>query len=363
MLKRVGKYMGYVALWLVLWLIISWAKSGLERHRTEQEVTAFDIRVKAAGDVVMLGDDSIEEWVAEHDVNPLGRSLAEVDLGALEHAVGMYHAVGSVNAYVTYDGRVSLDVEQRTPRARLRLDGYDMYVMADGYIFPAEDVHPVYVPVITGDYRPIFTSHYVGYVGELVSDSIASLEHRIASLEQQKIPHHNLRQRCNEELRKTVNRSVRRGLFMSGYEYDRRCEELKLVKEQARRDNIEENKRIDAEIAALTAQQQDERRQQKKLEKIADDFRKLTNFVEIVSNDAFWRSEIVQIVLSEGYDGAMQLGVVPRSGGFLIDFGYMDRLEEKLRDLALFYEQGLRNMGWTKYSHISLRYADQIVCK
>ena len=150
---------------------------------------------------------------------------------------------------------------------------------------------------------------------------------------------------------------------MSGYEYDRRCEELKLQKEQARRSNIAQNKQIDEAIAMLEEQQQNERQKQKKLLKIADDFAKLSNFVEIVADDDFWSAEIVQIILSEGYDGAMQIAAIPRSGEFTIDFGYSDALDRKLQDLALFYEQGLRNIGWNKYREVSLRYDDQIVCR
>ncbi len=363
MMNRIGRYLGYAAIWLTIWVIASWAYRSLANHRAEQEVVLFDIDIATSGDNAMLDEASLVKWTTEHDVNPLGRSLAEVDLGALEHTVAMHHAVESVNAYATHTGEILLEVAQRRPSARLRIDNYDMYLMADGYIFPAKDVYPARVPVITGEYRTIFSSDFSGYVSDVVNDSIASITRDIAALQEQKIPHFKMRQSADAELRKITNRSVRRGIFMSGYEYDRKCEELKIVKEQARRNNIEEHKRIDAEIAAIELQQKNNLTTQKKLEKIADDFSKLTNFVEIVAHDDFWSSEIVQIVLSEGYEGAMQIALVPRSADFIVDMGYCDNLEGKLRDLTLFYEQGLRNIGWDKYSHISLRYKNQIVCK
>ena len=45
-----------------------------------------------------------------------------------------------------------------------------------------------------------------------------------------------------------------------------------------------------------------------------------------------------------------------------IVLGSFADFEEKLDNLRLFYEKAIPKVGWEKYSIISLKYKDQIVC-
>lgn len=52
-----------------------------------------------------------------------------------------------MSAYVSYDGVLRVEVTQRRPALRLRVDGYDSYVTADGFVFPgAEPYGGVWCP-------------------------------------------------------------------------------------------------------------------------------------------------------------------------------------------------------------------------
>jgi cell division protein FtsQ len=59
----------------------------------------------------------------------------------------------------------------------------------------------------------------------------------------------------------------------------------------------------------------------------------------------------------------MEIAIVPRSGGFIVDMGFAENLVAKLGTLRYFYDRALSNVGWDKYKHISLRYNDQVVCR
>ena len=79
---------------------------------------------------------------------------------------------------------------------------------------------------------------------------------------------------------------------------------------------------------------------------------------KFIYDDEFWRSQIEQIYVNE----ANEFELIPRVGAHLILFGSIDNYERKFRNLKIFYEQGLNNIGWNKYEKINLKFDNQIVC-
>lgn len=353
--------MGYVLLWVAVIVVWRWAANGGEEHRATQRVESLDIHVEGSSNE-LVDARLMSEWFASHGISPVGRTLAEVDLAEVERVALQHSAVASVNAYLTHDGRIDVTVAQREPMVRLRVEGYDMYITEDGYVFPASDGYAVLVPVVTGSYKPIFAPDYSGYVHSVVRDSVAAITGVIAELETAKIPHYKLRKEYNREMRTVLNSSVRRELFMSDYEYTKRKEELEERKVAARRENEERNDRIDVELRALEQKQEVQREQQRLIEGVGNDFDNLMCLIRSIADDSFWRAEVVQILLDGGGREPMQLAFIPRSGNFVVDMGYAESMEDKLTTLQRFYDKGLNNVGWDRYSRISVRYDGQVVC-
>ena len=79
----------------------------------------------------------------------------------------------------------------------------------------------------------------------------------------------------------------------------------------------------------------------------------------IIMGDDFWRNQIEQInVLSDN-----TLELVPRVGDHILYLGRPVGVTKKLERLRKFYKYGLSQVGWNKYSRISVEYGNQIVCK
>ena len=55
--------------------------------------------------------------------------------------------------------------------------------------------------------------------------------------------------------------------------------------------------------------------------------------------------------------------MVPRVGRHLLEIGSADNVGEKLDRLMHFYRKGLDEIGWNKYSVISVAYDGQVVCR
>lgn len=87
--------------------------------------------------------------------------------------------------------------------------------------------------------------------------------------------------------------------------------------------------------------------------------RVLAPFGRMVMADDFWRNQIEQInVLPDS-----TLEMIPRVGGHIVYLGQPTNIRRKLERLRKFYDYGLSQVGWNKYSRISLEFSNQIICK
>ncbi|MBN1767313.1 MAG: hypothetical protein JXR50_04020 [Prolixibacteraceae bacterium] len=80
--------------------------------------------------------------------------------------------------------------------------------------------------------------------------------------------------------------------------------------------------------------------------------------VDKLSNDVFLSSLFQQIdVQTNG-----ELILVPRVGNHIIEFGTVDNMDTKFRNLEAVYKKGFNGESWNKYKSINLKYKNQVVC-
>ena len=363
MLKTIAKYLGFVLLWGLVITVVVWANSLSTKHNNETPVQSTEITITGGGNSPLIDNNSIEKWLAMHNLTPNGGTLSKTDIAAIEHAIIKHNAVESANVYTSYDGCVRIDIQQREPIARLRITGYDMYLTEDGYLLPATDCYSVRVPVITGNYAPLFSSSYMGYTEDLVRDTIAALERHIEELEASKIPHFESLREAKRQRREVTSQRIKRGLFTSDLEFELINTAMKQRKTEARAKYSATERRIMGSIAEIDASILTTKHKQKEIRRIDENFDRLIDLLLSIRDSEFWSAEVVQIVASGGGTRPLQLSIVPRSGRFVVDLGTTERLDEKLRNLRRFYDKGLDNIGWDKYRSISLRYNGQVVCR
>lgn len=346
---------------VLLYVICSAGRS--RRHRRALTVGRIEVEVadsSARGH--LLTGETVRRWIASSGVKTVGAPAGEVDLRALEGAIAANGFVSRVRAGIDYGGVLRVEVSQRTPAVRLRMDGYDAYATDEGYVFAAPPRSAVYVPVVTGGYRPPFPASYAGDVRAYTEARIAESEARIAEIEREKYPLYKQERENDEALRELRRHRVKRGLLEKRENYARRVEEWRAERERLRRIYRYRERRIQTLIDRISKRQEAERLKQKKLGKSCEDFLKLVNFVEIIQSDDFWRSQIVQIVAHSASDGSPDLELIPRAGGHTVLFGGTDDATEKLDKLMVFYRKGLQNIGWERYGAINVKYKEQVVC-
>ena len=337
------KYLKYTLLAL-LWggvaAYLLYAGGKVRRHRAEQPVTRIEVEVvDSTSQLRLVSEATVRGWLARSGIKTVGEKIGAVRLDALERLIARNGFVADARVTVSYSGVLHVAVWQRTPLMRLLIDGYNSYVTEEGYLFAVPRASSVYVPVITGTYRPPFPASYVGYAADYRREL-----------------------KNDENIRSLRRMLIKKRWFESSESFGERVRELRKRKEQLRRKYRYEAQVIQSAIDKISEKQEAERRRQKILEKRYEDFSKLTTFVKWMENDDFWRSEIVQITARTTESGAIDLELTPRSGNYTILFGRLDDAEQKLDKLLRFYREGLGKAGWDRYRTINVKYAGQVVC-
>ena len=363
MKEKFGKYALLTFVWAIIigYMVCSIGLSHM--HKAEHIVRSVNIEIcDSTANGHLVSSHKVREWLLHSGISTIGTPADEVDLSGIEQIIIKNGFVGSVDTFVSYDGILHIEVHQRCPMMRLLFDGYNAYTTKEGYVFNSPAASSLYVPVVTGSYRPPFPAKYEGDVRKLIDQGIEKSNSRIALIDEQ-IEKLNQRWKYNKgQLDSVRSYRIRKGLFQSREDFDAEVKKVRARKKVASRKIRGTMRYIDRLIDAENERIAAEYREQKKLEKRYADFLKLINFVEWIERHSFWSSEIVQIVVRTMPSGDMELDLIPRSGNYTIQFGRIEKVEQKLDKLLRFYEEGLSKKGWDCYSTINVKYDGQVVC-
>lgn len=84
----------------------------------------------------------------------------------------------------------------------------------------------------------------------------------------------------------------------------------------------------------------------------------LLKMADFVNKSDFWKAFVEQVFIQKNGE----LLLLPQVGDYVIEFGKPEDWETKFRNLMAVYQDGFKNMGWNKYSIISVKYRNQVVC-
>jgi cell division protein FtsQ len=90
-----------------------------------------------------------------------------------------------------------------------------------------------------------------------------------------------------------------------------------------------------------------------------DEGKQIMAMIEFINADSFWKAQASQLdINSKG-----KVFIIPQVTSQTVEFGYPIDIEEKFRKLKVFYKKILPQMGWTRYSRVSLEYDGQVVAE
>lgn len=77
-----------------------------------------------------------------------------------------------------------------------------------------------------------------------------------------------------------------------------------------------------------------------------------------VNSDSLTSALVEQIYINE----KKEIELIPKIGNQSVVLGDTTQLSEKLNNLKVFYQQGIKNFAWNNYKVINLKYKNQVVC-
>lgn len=363
MKEKIGKYILLTLVWAIVVGYAIYSIGLLRAHKSEQVVRSVDIEIAdSTANGHLVSSRMVREWILHSGISTIGTPTDEVNLSGIEKVISKNGFVDCVDTYISYGGVLHIEVWQRRPMLRLMMDGYNTYTTEEGFVFRSPAASALYVPVVTGNYRPPFPSNYEGSVRDYIDQRIAESNKRIAKIESEKIPLYKLEDTLRFRIREVRKLRIKQGLFEDDEIFEEKVRKLRAEKQRNLRRLRGALRHTERQVEAVTARSNAEFRAQKKLEKRYEDFSKLITFVNWIEESPFWSAEIVQIIAMTTPSGALEIELVPRSGDFTILFGRIEKVEQKLDKLMRFYKDGLGNMGWDSYSTINIKYDGQVVC-
>lgn len=78
---------------------------------------------------------------------------------------------------------------------------------------------------------------------------------------------------------------------------------------------------------------------------------------DYIRRDSLWAAQVAQIYVNQQHE----LELIPRVGNQRILLGDADSLDNKFRNLLIFYKKVLPQAGWGTYKAINIKYANQVV--
>ncbi len=351
--------------WLGVVAYIIFATWAVRTRRASLLVERVNINVVDSSAVANLVTRSmVERWIKESKIKTIGQPIDSVQLVALESHIESSGFVDNIKCYTTYNGELNVEVTQLRPVIRILLDGYNSYITSDGYIFTRPPASSHYTPVVTGGYKPLFRAGYTGSIHDIYAAQREEIEAEVKRIEVKNIyPLYGMRVKIREELRVVNSRYTGRRFGEGRQTFDGRVAELKERNSSDRARLLRAQRENDAKIEKEKLKQKVYIDRQKKLEKKYKDFINLITFVNVVENDKFWSSEIVQIIAGESTSGDLRLELIPRSGNFTITLGELHDAEQRLMGAKTFYRRVLPVEGWQKFKNINVEYKNQVVCK
>ena len=215
-------------------------------HQTRSEIVCNNIEIKidTRADLFFVSEEMVVDLVVENQDSLVGKSFKDINIFLLEENLNKHPYIDKAELYLTFSGKLCIDVKQRKPIARVFEENQSFYF--DSQIVP--------IPL---------SDRYTARVLHVYCDEI------------------------------TPSRKE-----------------------------------------------------------------KLSTILKSISEDDFLKAQITALEFDENDEVIMY----PRIGDHKIVLGSALNLTKKFEKLKVFYRSGLEKVGWDRYSHINLKFDNQVVC-
>lgn len=140
-----------IVLWGALAAYLFFAMRYCERRNADRICAGLNISIIQDRSQGLATPEFVRGLLVGQRMRLTGVRLDQIDLLAVERAIAGHPYIGDVQAYMSLDNRLNIEVVPRRAVARIQTEnGYRFYLSADGYAMPVREAFWVDVPMVTG---------------------------------------------------------------------------------------------------------------------------------------------------------------------------------------------------------------------
>ncbi len=136
--------------WLLLVVIIVVLMAFSFKQQEKVKCQHFDVLL-ATSEGHFVNNEMIHELLQNKNLHPLERTSAEIAIKEIEQSISNHPAVKNANVYSDILGKISIDIIQRKPIARVVGEKDSYYIDEDGQWMPLSNHYTARTLVISGN--------------------------------------------------------------------------------------------------------------------------------------------------------------------------------------------------------------------
>lgn len=140
-----------ILVWFFLTAYLAVAMSFVKERRSK--ILCHDIKVEILDSAYngFITATDIEDYFHETDMNVIGTSVEQINTKQLERNLKRYASVKNAEVYVTLDGDIRVEIDQRNPIVRvINKRGQSYYIDQEGTVMPLSSKYSSHVLVANG---------------------------------------------------------------------------------------------------------------------------------------------------------------------------------------------------------------------
>ncbi len=156
-MKRLQKYVleAFIFIYLAFALVFVY-----QEHKA-LACTKVDVNIVDGSGNFFVDEDEIIGTVNQGRNNTAGNLMSDISIRTLEELIEKHPSIDKAEVYRSIDGRLRVDISQRTPIVRvINYNGESYYLDTKGAMMPLSDRYTARVPVVTGSLNTPYLRNY-----------------------------------------------------------------------------------------------------------------------------------------------------------------------------------------------------------
>lgn len=163
-----------ILVWVLIVIYIVFAMGFVKEKRSE--ILCHDIKVEILDSITngFITESDIEDFFHESDMHIIGSPVTSINSKVLELKLKQYSSVKNAEVYVTLEGDIRVEIDQRNPILRvINKRGQSYYIDQEGTIMPLSSKYSSHVLIANGN---IIEHYEVNRTRDIYCERIAEEE-------------------------------------------------------------------------------------------------------------------------------------------------------------------------------------------